>query len=42
MQKQYQTKVESYQDFYRNVKSYKHFDREKHWNDLLVRKEEDD
>lgn len=40
LQRQYQTKIESYQDFYHNVKSYSSFNRESHFEDFVKRKAE--
>jgi len=34
--------MEFYQDFYQNVKSYKKFDPDSHYQDFLIRKEEDE
>ena len=34
--------MEFYQDFYKNVKSYKKFDPDAHYEDFLNRKEEED
>ena len=34
--------MEFYQDFYQNVKSYKKFDPDSHYQDFLNRKEEED
>ena len=40
VQKMYQLRTEFYQDFYKNVKSYKHFNSDDHFQDFLVRKAE--
>lgn len=40
VQKMYQLRTEFYHDFYKNVKSYKHFNSEDHFQDFLVRKAE--
>lgn len=42
LQMKYKTRMEFYQDFYQNVKSYKQFDPDSHYQDFLNRKEEED
>ena len=42
LQKEYQTRVECFQDFYRNVQSYSNYDSHSHQEEFRRRKEEEE